>query len=581
MTEPPNDQPPAPEHPLTPEPSDADGVSLDLLLNDPAAMARDRFIPGSGVLKVLAGTVKDPVGSVSRGVGLAARLAAVAAGTSQTAPERGDRRFADPAWRDNPVFHRVMQAYLEVRANLEETIAAAGLDVQEERRLRLAVDNLMDAGAPTNFLLTNPQALQALVDTRGGSLLRGARNFLGDISKDPRLPSNTRPGDFTVGQDLAATPGAVVHRTEIFELLQYTPQTPQVRRTPVVIVPPMINKYYLLDLAPDRSLVEHLVRAGQQVFAISWRNPDHRHAHWDLDSYASAALEAIEVAQAITRTRSVHLAGSCSGGALAAAVTAYLVQNGTPTSVRSLMLAVCVLDSERAGVASAFSSRPATLASAKGVAQLGYLPGEVLQGVFAWLRPQDLIWPYVVNNYLLGNEPPAFDLLYWNADVTRLVAGLYQDLADLALDNSLAHPGGLRLLDTPIDLAQVSADAYVVAGVSDHITPWENCYRATQLLSGDVTFVLSRSGHVAALVNPAANTRSHYRIDHGRLPADPEAFVAGAQERTGSWWPDWSQWLASRSGTLKAAPAEVGSTAYPPIEPAPGHYVHPVEPGAD
>jgi polyhydroxyalkanoate synthase len=564
-------------HPDLPgvDPDAQEGVALDLLLTDAASQVRDRFIPGTSALKLLASLPQNPSRTGTRATSLVTDLFKIATGRSELEPPSQDKRFADPTWRENWLFHRMMQSYLAVGHAVDVAIDDADLDIQEDRRIRLAADNLLDATAPTNFPWSNPAAMKELVNSRGASLARGIRNLAHDLSKQPRLPSNTQESDFEVGKDLAATAGAVVLRTEQLELIQYQPQTAKVRSVPIVIVPPMINKYYLLDLAPNRSLVQHLVEQGQQVFAISWRNPRKQHAHWNLDSYAAVVLEAITAATTITRTDSVHLAGSCSGGALAAAVAAHLVAIGDRDRIAGLMLAVCVIDSEQAGVASAFKSRKATEATVSRVAKKGYLDGHVLQGVFAWLRPQDLIWPYVVNNYLMGKKPPAFDILFWNADTTRLGAGLYADLADLALDNSLAHPGGLMLLGTPIDLGNVELDSYVVAGVSDHITPWQNCYRTTQLLGGDVRFILSRSGHVAALVNPVNNPKANFRAASGRHPSDPDEWVRSASEHSGSWWPDWTSWLSTRSGALKAAPKKLGDPHHPPLEPAPGRYVLP------
>ncbi len=558
--------------PDAPETAAQDGVALDLLLTDLASM-RERFLPGRSIVKLAAELPRHPARSGERAASFVTDLIAIAAGRSGISPTRSDRRFVDPAWTESGVFRRLMQSYLALADLIDVAIDDANLDLQEERRIRLAVENLLAASAPTNFLVSNPAALRTMMDTRGLSLVRGLRNFTRDIRREPRLPANTRTSHFELGEDLAATPGAVILRTEVFELIQYGPQTPSVRSTPVVFVPPMINKYYLLDLAPGRSLVEHLVQQGQQVFALSWRNPGKAQASWNLDTYAGAVVEAISAVSAITGAESCHLAGSCSGGALAAAVTAHLVATSQRDKISSLMLAVCVIDSERAGVASAFKSRRATEASVSKVARKGYLDGHVLQAIFAWLRPQDLIWPYVVNNYLLGQEPPPFDILYWNADTTCVGAGLYADLADLALDNSLAHPGMLNLLGTPIDLATVDIDSYVVAGVADHITPWENCYRTTQLLGGDVRFILSTSGHVAALVCPVTNTKASYRAASGRHPADSERWLQTSSEHSGSWWSDWSEWLADRSGPDRPAPRKLGDRRFRVLHPAPGTYV--------
>jgi polyhydroxyalkanoate synthase len=548
-------------------------AALDILLRDAGRSTRQRFLPGAETVKLGAGLARRP-GRVVRRLGrLGTELAKVAAGAAEIEPPRGDRRFADPAWTESWLFRRVMQGYLAAGRSLDELIEDAELDLQDERRVRFAAENLFDALAPTNFPWSNPAALKALIETGGANFLRGARNFARDMSSPPRLPASVEPSQFTVGKDLAATPGAVVLRTDQFELLQYAPQTEAVRSVPLLSVPPMVNRYYLVDLAPGRSLIEYLVRRGQQVFAMSWRNPDERHRDWGLESYAASALEAIEAVCSISGSDRCHLAGNCSGGALVAAIAAHLAERGELERVAGLMLGVCVIDSERAGTASAFMSRELAAASVADVARKGYLDGHALQGVFAWLRPNDLIWSYVVNNYLLGKQPPAFDILYWNADTTNMAAGLHCDLAELALTNSLAKPGAMTLLDTPIDLGRVTVDAYVVAGIADHITPWENCYKTTQLLGGDCRFVLSTSGHVAALVNPPGNPKATYRTGDGDNPPLADEWLERARKHQGTWWADWDAWLADRSGSVREAPASLGNDTYRAAEPAPGTYV--------
>jgi polyhydroxyalkanoate synthase subunit PhaC len=533
----------------------------------------DRFIPGRAELALATGLARRPHRVAHGAAGLAGGPAHTAAGGGEGAA-RGDRRFADPAWTDNPLFSRLVQGYLAAGRTLDGVLDDAKLDLQDERRVRFALENLLDAAAPSNYLLTNPVALRTTVQERGANLVRGARAFAGDMTSSPRLPSSVDADAFEVGVDVAATPGSVVMRTELFELIQYAPQTATVRAEPVLFVPPMVNKYYLVDLAPERSLVEALVREGQQVFALSWRNPTAEHRDWTLDTYASGVLEAVEVITAITGSDRFHLAGNCSGGALVSALAARMAVRGELDRLGSIMLGVCVIDSERAGTASAFMGPEVAKLSVAAVDRQGYLDGAALQSFFAWLRPNDLIWNYVQNNYLLGRTPPAFDILYWNAHTTRMAAGLLRDLADLAITNALAKPDEMELLGTPIDLGAVTTDAYVVAGISDHITPWENCYATTQLLGGDTRFVLSRSGHVAALVNPPGNAKARYRVadDHVNPPM-AEDWLDDADERSGSWWTDWAAWLGERSGESKRAPKRTGNRRYPVLGPAPGTYV--------
>jgi polyhydroxyalkanoate synthase len=377
---------------------------------------------------------------------------------------------------------------------------------------------------------------------------------------------------FEVGRNIAVTPGAVVLRTDVFELIQYTPQTEQVRDVPLLVVPPTINKYYALDLAADRSLVEFLVREGQQVFVMSWRNPDARHAKWNFDTYVQAILEALDAVERVTGTDRSVLAGICSGGILAGITAAYLTATGRPDRLAALALAVTVIDNAHAGVASALGTRRMASAAKAVSRRRGYLDGRALAEVFAWLRPGDLVWNYWVNNYLLGKRPPAFDILFWNADTTRMPAGLHADFVDLAMDNLLVTAGARTVLGVPIDLSEIDADTYIVAGIADHITPWQNCYRTTQLLGGSSRFVLSTSGHIAALVNPPGNPKASFQVNKAN-PADPEEWLKSAETEPGTWWLDASAWLAERTGALRPAPEQLGGGGLRPIVEAPGTYV--------
>ena len=550
-------------------------AALDVMLTDAALYPRRRFLPVGSTVKLGASLIRRP-GSVARRMGeTAGRLASVMRGTDAVAPAPADRRFADPAWAENPVFRRLMQTYLVAGSTVDALIGDADLDIQDERRVRFAADNVVDALSPSNFPLTNPTALRTAAETRGASLARGARNFARDVSASPRIPSSVDRSKFTVGTNLAVTPGSVVLRTDVFELIQYRPQTPEVRSVPVLLVPPMINKYYIADLAPGRSLIEFLVQQGQQVLTISWRNPDERHGHWDLDTYGDAIVEALDATTEITGSDRAHLLGFCSGGIATAAVAGHLAATGALDRVAGLTLGVCVIDSAQAGLTSALVNREVAAMAVAESARRGYLDGNALAGVFAWLRPNDLIWSYVVNNYLLGKRPPAFDILYWNGDTTRMAAGLHRDFVHLAMDNKLTRPGGLELLGSPIDLSQVAVDSYVVAGIADHITPWENAYRTTQLLGGDTRFVLSTSGHIAAIVNPPGNEKASFRVNPQGNPAEHDAWLATAEKRPGTWWTDWNAWLEQRSGELVPAPKKLGGPGgrtYKAAGKAPGTY---------
>jgi len=553
--------------------ADATAAPLDLMLTDAAIGILRRVNPGGSGLRLAAKLAVRPRLVAGRGRQLAGELARVAAGRSQVQPARRDRRFADPGWAGNPLLRRTMQAYLAAAQTAEGVVAEAGLDEADSERVGFALTNLIDALAPSNNPLLNPAAAKAAIDTGGGSALNGLRHFLADMAAPPRVPSMVEPDAFEVGVDLAVTPGSVVLQTPVFELIQYRPATTAVRQVPLVIVPPVINKFYVMDLAPGRSMVEYLVGQGLQVFMISWRNPDARYAKWDLDTYGQAILDAMDAATRITGSEQTVLAGACSGGIIAAMVAAHLAHTGQQDRIAALTLMVTVLDQAHAGLASAVvDQRTARLAAAASRAR-GYLDGRSLAEVFAWLRPNDLIWNYWVNNYLLGKKPPPFDILFWNADTTRMTAGLHRDFLQLGVANALAEPGGATMLGSPVDLGAVDRDSYQVAGITDHICPWQSCYRSTQLLGGRPRFLLSTSGHVAAMVNPPGNDKARYQIAK-ECPEDPQDWLRRAETCHGSWWPDYAGWLAERCGEEKAAPDELGGGGLTPICDAPGTYVY-------
>jgi polyhydroxyalkanoate synthase subunit PhaC len=559
--------------PIASAAGDAAAAPLDLLLTDAATSMLRRVNPGGAGLRLAAALASRPRLVAGRGRRLAGELARIAVGRSQVQPSRRDRRFTDPAWAGNPLLRRTMQAYLATAQSVAGVVADAGLDGADAERVGFVVTNLIDALAPSNNPLLNPAALKAALDTGGGSALAGLRNFGADMAVAPRVPSMVEPDAFEVGVDLAVTPGSVILRTPVFELIQYRPATATVRPVPLLIVPPVINKFYVMDLAPDRSMVEYLVGRGLQVFMISWRNPDARHASWNLDTYGQAVLDAMDAVARITGSEQTALAGACSGGIIAAMVAAHLAQAGQQDRVAAITLLVTVLDQARAGLASAVvDERTARLAAAASRSR-GYLDGRSLAEVFAWLRPNDLIWNYWVNDYLLGRKPPKFDILFWNADTTRMTAGLHRDFLQLGVTNALVKPGAATMLGSPLDLATVDRDSYLVAGITDHICPWQSCYRSTQLLGGRQRFVLSTSGHVAAMVNPPANEKARYQIAKDN-PEDPQEWLRRAETCHGSWWPDYAGWLAERCGEEKAAPVELGGGGLEPICDAPGTYVY-------
>jgi polyhydroxyalkanoate synthase subunit PhaC len=546
---------------------------LDLLLTSSARGIAERMMPNVSWSRFALSLARKPRTVASRAATLGRELLTIAQGRSDVAPARGDKRFADPAWRGNPLLKRSMQAYLAANQTVDLLFSDADLDWRDRERVRFVLDVLTEGLSPSNNPLLNPLGYKALIDTGGQSAVRGLRHFVGDMLAAPRVPSMVEPDAFEVGKTLAVTPGSVVFRSDVFELIQYAPQSDQVWSVPLLMVPPVINKFYVMDIAPGRSMIEYFLRQGIQVFAMSWHNPTAEQRNWGFDVYGQAIVDALDAVAKIAGSDRVHVQASCSGGILAAMTAAHLTATGDGERLAGLTLMVTVLDQRKGGfAAAAIDEETANIAIALS-ARKGYLDGRALAAVFAWLRPTDLVWRYWVNNYVEGKSPAAFDVLFWNADTTRMAAALHRDMVLMGLHNSLATPGGVSMLGTPVDLGQLTADAYVVAGIADHISPWQACYRSARMLgSKDLRFVLSSSGHIAALVNPPGNPRASYRsgsVDE----TDPAAWVDAAEQHTDSWWPDFVAWLAVRGGKKKAAPDALGGAGLAPIEPAPGSYV--------
>jgi polyhydroxyalkanoate synthase subunit PhaC len=550
-------------------------MGLDMVLVDAARGPLRRLVPPARTTLRFGSALAQQPGTVVKRAGeLVRELGKVAAGSSELAPGKKDKRFADPAWSGNPLLRRAMQAHLATARTAWELIEDADLGWQDDERIRFTATNLVDALAPSNVPVLNPLSIKAALDTGGASVVRGVRQLLRDLTTPPRVPSMIDPDAFTVGEDLARTPGSVVFRTDVFELIRYTPTTETVRAVPLLMVPPTINKFYIADLAPGRSIVEHYLSAGQQVFMISWRNPDERHASWDLDTYGQAVIDAMDAVARATGNEKVSIQAFCSGGIITSMLLAHLAATGGLDRVAALSLAVTVLDWSHAGTVGALMDEESVNAATEKSRKKGYLDGAQLAEVFAWLRPNDLVWNYWVNNYLQGKRPPNFDILYWNADTTRMSAGLHRDFIDIAIGNALTEPGKASMLGTPVDLSTVDVDSYVTAGIADHLCPWQSCYRTTQLLGGDSRFILSTSGHIASLVNPPGNPKSTFQVAESNPPS-AETWLASAETVQGSWWPDFMTWLGERSGEEIPA-ASIGESVGGDIEElaaAPGTYV--------
>jgi poly[(R)-3-hydroxyalkanoate] polymerase subunit PhaC len=545
---------------------------LDLLLVDAAPNLVRRFVPDISTAKWAFSLARKPNLTARRLGGLGTETVRILIGTSAVAPQRGDRRFVDVAWGQNPLLKRLVQLYLAGGHTLEQLVIDADLDPRDRKRVRFFLENLIQAAAPTNVPLVNPASAKEVIDTAGLSLLRGSSQLARDLASAPRIPEMVDGSGFVVGGNIAATPGGVVYRNEVLELIQYAPQTEEVYEVPALVVPPTINKFYAIDLAPERSLVEHGVRQGRQMFVISWRNPDSRHASWNLDTYVRGVLDALDAVKEITGSERTVLGGVCAGGILASIAAGYLAGIGRQDRLSALCLAVTVIDNDNAGTIAALADgRLAGRAKAKS-ARKGYLDGRALAEAFAWLRPGDLVWNYWVNNYLLGKRPPAFDILFWNSDTTRMSAALHADFVDLAMENSLTRPGALTVLGVPIDLAKITVDSYVVAGIADHITPWENCYLSAQLFGGTTRFVLSTSGHIAALVNPPGNPKASFHSNDD-LTSGATVWLKDSDVHQGSWWTDLGLWLDERCGAHRPAPKALGSNRLSVLAEAPGTYV--------
>ncbi len=495
-------------------------------------------------------------------------------GKSDRAPDPKDRRFKDPAWAHNPFYKRGLQTYLAMQDNLDEWVGDLAMGEIEHARAQFVLGMITDALAPTNSFIGNPAARKRAIESGGLSLVKGLKNAYTDLTKNGGMPSQVDSRPFEVGKNLATTPGQVIWRNEIIELIQYAPMTDKVHRIPYLIIPPQINKFYANDLTPMTSIVQFLLAHNQQPFVISWRNPTKEHAHWGLTEYVDALIQATDVMRHITGSAKVNVSGACSGGITTATLASLLASAGDKR-INSISMFVCVLDPQKddSDLGQIVSERSLEIAR-RYSRRKGILEGESLARMFAWMRPNDLVWNYVVNNYLLGQDPPPYDVLFWNNDTTNLPAQLHSDYLDMGLTQPFSNPGKIEIAGHIADLTAVTADTFIVAGVTDHITPWKACYRTTKLLGSDnIEFTLSNSGHLQSLLNPPMNPKAQY-FKNADLSGTAEEWAEGAEEVKGSWWPRWAEWLGERSGALKAAPKTLGSDAFPPLCASPGTYVH-------
>ena len=490
-------------------------------------------------------------------------------GTSDIEPAKDDHRFEDPAWHENGYYKLAMQSHLLLKQGLDEWVDGLPVEHKEAERIRFMLSLYTEALAPSNWP-TNPAALRRYFETGGMSALLGLQHMVEDAVRNGGMPSTVKRDALQVGRDLATTPGKVVYRSDVFELIQYAPSTKQVHARPFLMVPPQINRYYFYDLSEKKSLIRYAVESGLQTFAISWRNPGSEHRDWNFDTYITAIEEAIDVVRDITGARDVNLEGGCIAGMEVAALLADLAGR-RERKVHSATLMVTMFDTSVETPLGVLAT-PDSLEMAKTVSKMkGLMQGSEMGRIFAYLRPNDLIWNYWVNNYLLGNEPPAFDVLGWNADTTRMTAGFHADLLDLVQHNPLVR-GEFKVCGRPIRLDAIECDQFWLSGLADHITPWRACYASAQLLGGKREFVVSDGGHIQSMISSPNNPKAKYFVNPA-LPGTPDAWLEGAKEHAGSWWVRWRGWIKARSGKLQKASKTLGSRKHRPLADAPGTYV--------
>jgi polyhydroxyalkanoate synthase len=519
-----------------------------------------------------AADLANPVAAARQVPWLFNELLMMPLGRSSLTPEENDPRFADATWRENYFFRMLGSSYRLFEEWTSRMVEATDGPWDRQARTRYLANIFTAMASPTNLFLTNPAALKRAFETGGLSVLRGGRNMARDLARGG-MPQMVNRESFSVGEKLACTPGAVVYRDEIFELLQYAPATPAVRSRPLLMVPPELNRYYILDLAPGRSLVEYLVGNGIQPFMIVWRNPRAGlgHGRWGIDDYLTAQARAAEVIKKITRSDTVNWLGLCAGGITTALMLGYLAATGD-ASAGSATFIVTMLTNSCPNIIGMMDTAKSRSMLQHAAAAGEIFPGRSVRTSFAWLRPNDLVFNYLVSGWLLGQDPSSFDVLAWNDDATAITARFALESTQLLVD-AMTGPAPVTVLGTPIDLAKVDCDSFHIAGYTDHITPWRAAYTSTQVLGGDKQLAVVKSGHIQSFVNPAAKSRYDY-WEGPPTSHDPDQWLAAATEHHGSWWPQWIEWLTAHSGPEKKPPSALGNRKYPPLGPAPGTYVH-------
>ena len=537
-------------------------------------IAREDFV--GAVALLLRESASDPKRAMKHAQSFGEDMVKIMTGKSELAPDPKDKRFMDPAWQYNPFYRAGAQYYLAVQKGMRNWLEELELDELERNRANFIANIILDGLAPTNTLAGNPTAQKRLIDSGGLSLIKGLQNAYRDMVHNKGMVSQVDKRPFKIGENVATSKGSVVHRTEMYELVQYAPTTDEVHEIPQLTIPPQINKMYINDLSPDKSVVKYQLDHGIQTFIISWRNPSKEQGVWGMDDYVNSCVEAMEIVSEITGSKKVNVSAGCSGGQTASVVASRLAADKNDI-LGALTLMVCVLHPKPTDIeaASLVSDNGMKLAR-KRAEKAGVIKADDLARGFAWLRPNDLIWNYVINNYLLGADPPAFDVLFWNADATNLSASLMGDFLTLMETLAFTKKGEVEMAGHKIDLSKVTSDMFILGGVTDHITPWKATYRSTQLFGAkDVTYVLSQSGHMQAILNPPGNPKAKYYVQKkkGKLPETADEWLQGTEETKGSWWPFWMEWMQKRSGKKVPSPKELGNATYKPMDPAPGLYV--------
>lgn len=518
---------------------------------------------------------RQPGAVINAGLGFLKGVRKVVSGESTQAPDPSDRRFSDPAWKESRVFSGVLQGYLELRDALQTYARESGLSENQIERAEFLMTQIADALAPTNFLPTNPAALRKARETRGASLWAGLKMFADDVAKRRPIPSQVDESAFTIGGNLAITPGAVVLRHDMFELLQYAPQTPQVRERPIFIVPSIVNKFYVFDIAPKRSVIEHFVQAGFTVYVMAWRNPKPEHDFWGMPDYIDAIDAGLDTALSISDADSVNMWAVCGAGPLATSLVAHH-KSIKQRKVNSLMLFVSPLDM------AAMSNAPAigafvdkqSMPMIRKEMRKKRMSARQFTLLFAMLRANELIWNYWVSNYLMGVKPTAFDILYWNSDGTGMTAQYNYDFSNFVENNPLVSDGEMMVRGKPIaPLDDLDIDSYVLGAANDHLCVWQGVYRSAQLLGKRSQFVLGNSGHIQTIVCPPSNPKASYFLNDS-LPETASEWQKTATKHQGSWWDHCVAWTHERAGKLIDAPKSAGNAKYPPMGPAPGTYIH-------